>query len=244
MSVFLQAKNLNLGLANSKFKNLDFELAPGIFILLGPNGVGKSTLLSALNREQNFPNLFLNNESATFLTLKQFSSLQGYLPQFPLFGQYLTVQEYLEAPLQHGMLSKSEPLTAMIELFQINHLLTQAPYRLSGGEQQRIHLARFFATERLVYLLDEPFNGLDFQFQEKLMNHLLELKNKSKSVLFVHHSPGVSIENLDGIYFMKTDELSFVPIHKRSELLEQSQKTFQTEFKFLENWLLPKTPVY
>lgn len=162
--------------------------------LFGPNGAGKSTLLKAI------AGLLPAETGRISIEGKEISKaarLIAYLPQresvdwdFPV-----TVQGLVEMGRYHhvGLL---RPLTThdekavreSLELFNLHPLARRQIKELSGGQQQRAFLARAWAQEADLYLLDEPFAGLDRTSTESLSSALLKLKERGKLLLVSHHA--------------------------------------------------------
>ncbi|MDD5954781.1 MAG: ATP-binding cassette domain-containing protein [Firmicutes bacterium] len=168
-------------------RGVSAEIAAGsIHAIVGGNGAGKSTTLKAIC-----------------------GICRPYRGKVKLFGQ--PIGKYKSTQLFHGMLAmlpqdpKSlfvantvrEELAEMTEdvqrqqqigaLCQITHLLDSHPYDLSGGEQQRVALAKVLLTEPRLLLLDEPTKGIDSIFKEELARILCRLKEQGVTTLMVSH---------------------------------------------------------
>lgn len=162
--------------------------------LFGPNGAGKSTLLKAVAG-------LLPAETGRILIegkeLSKAAPLIAYLPQresvdwdFPV-----TVQGLVEMGRYHhvgllGAFTKrdEESVRQALELFNLHPLAKRQIKELSGGQQQRAFLARAWAQEADLYLLDEPFAGLDRTSAESLAAALQTLKERGKLLLVSHHA--------------------------------------------------------
>ena len=164
-----------------------------IFGLLGPNGAGKSTLLKSvigvqpkLSGQINiFGNPIKNN-------LKKIA----YVPQrvsvdwdFPT-----NVMDVVQMGLyrQVGLLGRMRGKQTSIAMECLDRvgmadLWQQQIGQLSGGQQQRVFLARALAQDAEIYLLDEPFSGVDAATERAIIDVLKSLKSKNKSVIAVHH---------------------------------------------------------
>jgi len=175
--------------------HLSLSLARGHCVgLFGPNGAGKSTLLKAVAGL-----LVPETGRITIGTreLRSAAALIAYLPQresvdwdFPV-----TVRGLVEMGRYHqvGLL---KPFSATddaavkdaLELFDLTPLADRQIKELSGGQQQRTFLARAWAQEADIYLLDEPFAGLDKGSSAALASALRTLKEKGKLLLVSHHA--------------------------------------------------------
>ena len=162
--------------------------------LFGPNGAGKSTLLKAVAglRPAETGRILIEGKE-----LSKAAPLIAYLPQresvdwdFPV-----TVQGLVEMGRYHhvgllGAFTKrdEEAVRQSLELFNLLPLAKRQIKELSGGQQQRAFLARAWAQEADLYLLDEPFAGLDRTSAESLATALQTLKQRGKLLLVSHHA--------------------------------------------------------
>ncbi len=167
-------------------KGLDLQLHQGEFLsILGGNGMGKSTALSILagrNRPYRGKVKLYQQDDGLFL---------GVLPQNPqtLFVKS-TVLSDLEEVFEQSAIdlsSQKQRLAEMIKLCQLEGLLKQHPYDLSGGEQQRLALAKVLLLSPQVLLLDEPTKGLDAEFKGQLAAILQQLLSEGKAIIMVCH---------------------------------------------------------
>lgn len=162
-------------------KGFSFTLKKGEFYaLMGGNGTGKTTALKVL--------------AGNCLPYKgEFSvnGSMGHLPQNPqtIFVKK-TVREDLYEIFRGENISKNEQddrVSYVVELCNIRDVLDQHPYDISGGEQQRVALAKVLLTEPEILLLDEPTKGFDAEFKVTFAAILKKLLNNGISILMVSH---------------------------------------------------------
>lgn len=175
--------------------HLNLSLHPGHCVgIFGPNGAGKSTLLKTISGliTPETGRILIGNRSVT-----DTASRIAYLPQretidwdFPV-----TVEGLVEMGRYHqvglfGIFSQQdhEAVCEALELFQLTSLAHRQIKALSGGQQQRVFLARAWAQEADLYLLDEPFSGLDRTSAAALGSALETLKKRGKLLLVSHHA--------------------------------------------------------
>ena len=188
----------NVEKKNVIFKNFDLKINTGELIcIFGPSGCGKTTLLNLIsNLDNNFNGLIsYNNKKITKEKI-------GYLFQSPRLFPWLTAKENIEFPIKQEKNSKkiSSNLLQKIGLTKFGNSF---PNKLSGGMQRRIALARAFAPNPNILLLDEPFISIDKQIANSLRTLLIKLWKKNKPIIiFVTHDLDEAIELADRICFL------------------------------------------
>src|SRR5687767_8577802 len=164
---------------------VSIEIARGDYVsIAGPSGCGKSTLLSILGLldSPSTGSYWLNGRLVTELTASERARVRnreiGFIFQsFNLIGD-LTVFENVELPLTYrGMLphERRQRVTEALERVGMAHRARHVPSQLSGGEQQRVAVARAVAGEPVILLADEPTGNLDSKSGEAVMSLLHEL---------------------------------------------------------------------
>lgn len=158
--------------------------------IIGGNGTGKSTVLAILAGLQK---PYRGKVTLFNKALKSYSNKQLYqqfltlLPQDPktLFVQKTVRQELEDMARLHKVTEANMQKT--IQLFHLTHLLNRHPYDLSGGEQERLALAKLLLIEPKILLLDEPTKGLDAHAKEELAGILKDLQAKGMTIIMVTH---------------------------------------------------------
>ncbi len=169
--------------------------------VMGPSGSGKSTflnLLGCLDRPTSGRYL-LADEEVGVLEDDQLSELRlrrlGFVFQsFNLIPQ-LTVRENIELPLYYLGWSASDSAERAAELagrVGLRERLGHRPMELSGGEQQRVAVARALANDPAIVLADEPTGNLDTATGDQIMGLLKELNEQGKTIVMVTHEPEVA----------------------------------------------------
>jgi len=172
-----------------------------ILVLMGLSGSGKSTLLRAVNGlnpvvrgtvEVNDGTQMVDVTNATPATLRRIR-MRHVAMVFQQFGllPWRTVRQNVGLGLELAEMPKAEAREKIDEQLALVGLTDWADHKvaeLSGGMQQRVGLARAFATDAPILLMDEPFSALDPLIRTKLQDELLELQQRLKrTILFVSH---------------------------------------------------------
>ncbi|MDH2999935.1 zinc ABC transporter ATP-binding protein ZnuC [Chelonobacter oris] len=170
--------------------NISLRLYPNsVTTIVGPNGGGKSTLLKVLLK------LIRPNSG----TVKSKAKLRiGYVPQKIHLDQALplTVAKFLSLK-QH---LKSQQLAEILQRLSIQRLAQQNMHKLSGGEMQRVLLARALLNRPELLVLDEPVQGVDIAGQAELYQLIRESKNRIDcAVLMVSHDLHLVMANTDQV---------------------------------------------
>lgn len=193
--------------ASVVLKDINFNVQPGEFIaIIGPSGSGKTTLLNMLSglEDATAQKLLCNSKA---LNDSQEYQL-GYVFQQPRLMPWLTVNENIQLVLPTAQETRIETLLAQVGLAGKGNYY---PKQLSGGMQRRVAIARAFAVNPELILLDEPFNSLDAPTAAKLRLLLVNLcKNCGSTVVFVTHDLSEAIYLADRIIFMSNSPSTII----------------------------------
>jgi putative ABC transport system ATP-binding protein len=181
-------------------KGVSLELAPGeLTLLMGPSGSGKTTLLSILGciLAPTSGDLTVVDERVDGLGAERLADIRrrhiGFIFQSYNLFPTLTAIENVRLALDVRGMSKAETITHAEEALRevgLSHRLRNYPRNLSGGEQQRVAVARALAAKPSVILADEPTAALDSENGHQVMQLLARIaKDESRTVLAVTHDP-------------------------------------------------------
>jgi ABC-type lipoprotein export system ATPase subunit len=179
-------------------RNIDFDVKEGEFItIMGPSGAGKSTLLYILGMldKPSKGEYYFYDRPVHRMTEKQLTDLHKNHIGF-VFQQYhliddLTVYENLETPLLYKKVKGSErkgKVCDMLDRFNIVGKKNLFPNQLSGGQQQKVAVARAVIINPKLILADEPTGNLNTKEGEDVMNLLKELNEAGTTIIQVTHS--------------------------------------------------------
>lgn len=199
--------------------DIDLNVPPGVLMaIVGPNGAGKTTLIKAI--------LGLVRPAAGEVMIfgrpyAQQRRLLGYVPQrgsvdwdFPttvldvvMMGRYGALG-WFRRP------GKAEREAAMRALEHVGmaELSGRQISQLSGGQQQRVFLARALVQDAAVYLMDEPFQGVDARTEHAIVVLLQELRAQGKTVVVVHHDLQSVPEYFDWVMLLNVRRVALGPV--------------------------------
>ncbi|HIA57841.1 MAG TPA: ABC transporter ATP-binding protein [Deltaproteobacteria bacterium] len=193
--------------------DFSFQLHEHEFIsILGPSGCGKSTLLRLI------AGLEVPSQGKVFLQNKEISGKKIILPpelrkfgmifqDFALFP-HLSVENNIEFGVTGSKSEKQERVKELLELVSLRHLAEKMPHQISGGEQQRIAVARALAPRPRMILMDEPFNNLDYQLRLQLRRDIRDiLKHEGVATILVTHDQVEAITFADRVLLMHKGKL-------------------------------------
>ncbi len=173
------------------FANLDLAVPEGKFIALtGPNGSGKSTLLKFFYKEliPTSGTVHISGSEVSSLKQKDLARKLGFVPQNGKIDYDFSVLEAVSmGRYAYGGHDEEGFVEMAMRDCDILHLIHKRVTELSGGEMQRVLLARSLCQQGKVLLLDEPVNHLDVKHQRIMMNLLQRLVEKNLSVICVLH---------------------------------------------------------
>lgn len=220
MSSIMKIRNLTIDYSGIiALNNLSLDLSKGKFYsIIGPNGAGKSTLLKAItkNLKNKRNSIFIEEVDIKHLKIKDLAKKISMVPQetnidFDLLGEEIVMMgriphlKRLEKESYEDMKIVRDSMSKTNTLFLKNRSVT----KMSGGEKQRIIVARALAQEAGIMLLDEPVSQLDLHNQIEIMNIIRELVDKEGlTVLCVLHDINLAVNYSDEIIIMKDGQLA------------------------------------
>ncbi len=187
---------------------------PTITGILGPNGAGKSTLLKSMLG-------IIPHEGHTFIDDKEMKkSLKkvAYVEQkihidynFPIkVKECVSLGLYPSIPLFHTLKANHwKKVDEALEIVGLSDYADRQISQLSGGQFQRVLIARCLVQDADYILLDEPFVGIDSVSEEIIMNTLRDLKKAGKTILIVHHDLGKVAHYFDQVLLLNKELIAF-----------------------------------
>jgi manganese/zinc/iron transport system ATP- binding protein len=226
---------------NPVLTDVSFSIPEGKTIaIVGPNGAGKSTLLKGIMGLEPV----MSGEALFFgdsLTKKRLAV--AYVPQreesdwdFPINVMDVVLMG------RHGQLkfwqrpTKADVSIAEQALERVSMLdfKTRQISELSGGQQQRVFLARALAQQASLYLMDEPFAGVDVTTEKAIINLFAELKAKNKTIVCVHHDLNTVGEYFDWVILINARLIAVGPAEEVLTV-ENLNKTYSGRLSLLND---------
>ena len=196
-------------------KDISFTIKDGDLVcLIGESGCGKTTTLKMINKliAPTTGEIIINKQNIKNINDIKLRRKMGYVIQQTGLFSHMTIRENIEiiAKIEKMPEDKREKrVKQMMDMVDLDEkLLDRYPNELSGGQLQRIGIARAFMTDPKIILMDEPFSALDPMSRTALQDELLKLQRKfHKTIVFVTHDMDEAIKLADKIAIMEKGEL-------------------------------------
>ncbi len=221
METVLSVKNLSVGYKNEVIKNISFDVYKGEIVgVLGLNASGKSTLLGGLCGINKLfsGEIFVEGIKINSLSSKKRANYISYYTQRTPAVEGLLVRQIIGMGTyskNSGIFSlsnseeKSDTINACAKLFKIDHLLDTDVSKLSEGQRSLAFLAKIFAQDTPIVLLDEPDNNLDFLNTHNLFKAFkAQIEEKNKSAVIVLHNPALALNYCSKLIIIKNGEIA------------------------------------
>jgi ABC-type sugar transport system ATPase subunit len=193
----LRTEKVSKRLEAFSLKEITLEVSKGdYFVLLGRSGAGKTQLLELICglTSPDSGKIYLDGEDITHKRVQE-RGIGMVFQDFSLFPHY-SVRDNIAYPLNIRKMQNKEKekrIDHVAEEMNISHLLSRKPYYLSGGEKQRVALARTLVTDPRVLLLDEPMASVDASLKDSIRRMLRRLNREGQTIIHVTHDFGEAI---------------------------------------------------
>lgn len=243
----LRAENLSAGYENDYvIKNISFAMNRGDFLtIMGPNGSGKSTLIKALQGllRNVSGRIVVGAQDLSELKPNQAAKKIAYVPQtsdssfefsvleIVMMGRYIHQRRW-------GRTSDSDlqAIREVMTLAEIDDLGHKKMAHLSGGEKQRVLIARALAQDAPLLFLDEPSSHLDINYQVEIYKILKRLQvEKGKTILSAEHNINLAIPYSQRILLLKGGRIHAIGPPDRLVTQENIRDVFQAEVDIRPN---------
>lgn len=239
----LQINNLKYSVNNTVvINNINMEIKKADFVvLIGPNGAGKTTLLELVTKMLNKSSgeIKINNKNIEQYKRKELAKLISYVPQTTNSDNFFTVEQvvlmgripYLDTFEQYSKSDYDLTKKAM-EKTNIYHLKDRNINTLSGGELQKVFIARAINQEAEILILDEPVNNLDIKQQIETMEILKNLNDSGITIICVLHDINIAYKYANKVILISRGEIVEQGDREKVITSENIKKVFDVDFKF------------
>lgn len=198
-------------------QNIAFEVNHGeIVAILGPNGVGKTTLLKCLNRILKTKNgsIYLDGSEIKTLDTLEIARRAGYVPQRVETGRLTAFDAVLLGRRPHITWDVGERdlriVDAIFSKLSMEHLRLSYIDEMSGGELQKIAIARALVQEPRILLLDEPTSSLDLKNQVEILSTIVDIvREHGIAAIMTMHDLNQALRYADRFIFLKDGNVHF-----------------------------------
>ena len=208
--------------ANKWFKNchvlqnINLEISKGeVIVICGPSGAGKSTLLRTINKLEPIDDgeiivdgKYLSDPKTDLTSLR--AEIGMVFQHFNLYPHKSAINNITLAPRKVRRLSKTQATARaekLLEKVGLTHRRDAFPVQLSGGEQQRVAIARSLAMEPKIMLFDEPTSALDPELINEVLDVMISLAKEGMTMVVVTHEIGFAQKVADRVVFMNDGEI-------------------------------------
>jgi iron complex transport system ATP-binding protein len=217
MDSIIKIKDLEFSYNDVKvLKKLNVEIERNSFTsILGANGCGKTTLLKNILKlvPIKHHSIYVNDRDISKLNREQLSQLIAYVPQNEKINYHFNIRDFISLGRYAKKTSYEEDnrvIDEVINLTSLENISNKYIEEISGGEYQRVIIARALCQETPILLLDEPTSSLDPSHQSDIMNLLKDLvSKKNMSIVCTLHSLNSALDYCDSSILMKNGEIIY-----------------------------------
>ena len=206
-------------------KDLNFELEKGEIVgLIVLNGAGKSTtikhmlgLINPMEGKLSISNIKINED------IENYRRKLSYIPESPVIYDELTLEEHIEMTAMAYQLSREEAMRRakpLLKVFRLENELKVFPSHFSKGMKQKVMIICAFIVDPELYIIDEPFLGLDPLGIQSMLDLMVEKRNENRTVLMSTHILATAERYCDR--FIILDKGEIVAFGNLDELREQT----------------------
>ena len=236
-NTILKLDKLSFGYSNKEIlNNISLDFKEGEFVhLLGANGSGKSTLFNIILGflDPNLGVVSIDDKNIKNYTIKERARIISYVSQVknPIFA--FTVEEFLEMANYSKNTSENDEISVnyALNMFDLQKFKHRKITNLSGGELQRVYIARAILQNTKIIILDEPLNNLDMKYQINILHNLRKLcEENNRLVLMSIHDINLSRLYSTRRIYLNQGKFS----EESSEFIPQLNDVYETSFRVIE----------
>lgn len=241
MELILHIKNLHISFnKNEVLKGIDLSVEKGeVVSFIGPSGTGKTTLLKCINylEKPQEGEIQLGDLNLNYKTLKKQDILKlrrktaMVFQMFNIFKHMTVIQNVMDAQIAVQKKSKEEAYEnsyKQLEKVGLKDKINEYPSRLSGGQLQRVGIARGLALEPELILFDEPTSALDPELVEEVLRVIEDVAKSGMTTLLVTHEMDFAKRISDKVVFMENGYI--VEVGTPEQIFENSENERTRQF--------------
>ena len=248
----ISIKNVSFSYDNSQKKIIDglnINIKKGEFVgILGANGSGKSTLLKMILKY--FPietgNIEISDKNISLYSSKEMAKIISFVPQKSALNMPISVIEMIYmGRTPHIDKEDERKVNEILEKLRLEKFRDRSIFSLSGGEFQRVLLARALVQETRIILLDEPTSALDMNYALEIMKLTSDfVKEKKITAVMVLHDLNLASMYCDNVMFLKDGKIAYSGSPKELYKKEIFSEIYGFECEIVENsgflYVIPK----
>ena len=238
----IKFENVSLTYKNNEYVMKDFNLVINdneFLVIIGPSGCGKTSFVKMLSGliKPTSGSIYINDKLVN--DIEPYNRGISYMQQNAKPYPHLNVFKNISLPLEIKKLDKNtikNKVEEVAEMLSIKPYLTRLPKELSGGEAQRVNLARTLILDNPIVILDEPLSSIDAKLKIDLRYDIKRIhKMLNHTTIYITHDQSEAISLADRIVLM--NEGKIVQIGTPLELLENPNSTFSANFLSKMNFI-------
>ena len=219
--------------------DVTLKVLKGEFVaLMGPSGSGKSTAMNLVG-SLDIPTkgtIYLDGQDVSEFSESELAQVRGKRIGF-IFQSFnlipnLTAKENVMLPMMFlgvDAEEREDRAEELLKLVELEDRMDHYPNQLSGGQMQRVAIARSLANDPEVILADEPTGNLDTKTGKKVMEFLDGLNKKGKTIIMVTHEPELARKHADTVYWMLDGKLEKVTRGRTGKVIKSSSKKVRSK---------------
>ena len=219
--------------------DVTLKVLEGEFVaLMGPSGSGKSTAMNLVG-SLDIPTkgtIYLDGQDVSEFSESELAQVRGKRIGF-IFQSFnlipnLTAKENVMLPMMFlgvDAEEREDRAEELLKLVELEDRMDHYPNQLSGGQMQRVAIARSLANDPEVILADEPTGNLDTKTGKKVMEFLDGLNKKGKTIIMVTHEPELARKHADTVYWMLDGKLEKVTRGRTGKVIKSSSKKVRSK---------------
>jgi len=234
----LELQSISKQLGNFSIESISLKVEKGdYFVLLGQSGSGKSVLLQIIAGliQPDAGEVFIDGKNLTLEKIQKRGT--GYLFQDYTLFPHLSVRENIVYPLKNFKIAGIEAEKKVDQIsksFEISHLLNKMPDILSGGEKQRVALARSLIVKPKILLLDEPLSAIDTQLKAQIRYLLRKINQEGQTIIHITHDQEEAITLANKVAVIQDGKL--LQTGAIEEVFQHPQSEYIASFLGIKNF--------